>query len=52
MTETEAELREIIVATLKAVPNGEGGSGRKSKTNIPPLFSASVQENVFDANDE
>ena len=52
MTETEARLREIIAALLKAAPDREGGSWRKSKTNVLPIFPISVQEDVFDANHE
>ena len=48
----EAKLREIIAALLRAAPDWEGGSGRKSKTNIFPSFLTSVKEGVFDANDE
>ena len=52
LTEMEAKLREIIAALLKAAPNREGGSRRKSKTIVLPPFLTSVPEDVFDANDE
>ena len=52
LAKTEAKLRETIVAVLKAAPYREGGSGKKSKTTVLPPFPTSVQEDVFEANDE
>ena len=40
------------MALLKAALNRESGSGRKSKTTVLPPFSTSVQEDVFDDDDE
>ena len=36
---------------LKAGPDREGGSGRKSKTTNLSRFPTSGQEDLFDAND-
>ena len=49
-TETEAKLREIVAALLKAAPDREGGSGRKLKNTVGPTFPTMVQEpeNTFD----
>ena len=52
LTEAEAKLRKIIATLLKAALVREGRSGRKSKTTFLPSFPTSVQEDVFDANDE
>ena len=50
--EMEAKLREIIATLLRAVNDGKGGSGKKSKTTVFPPFPTSVQEDVFDVNDD
>lgn len=50
--EMEAKLREIIATLLRAVTDGKGGSRKKSKTTVFPPFPTSVQEDVFDVNDD
>ena len=49
-TETEAKLRKIVAALLKAAPDQESGSGRKLKNTAGPMFPTMVQEpeNTFD----
>ena len=49
-TETEAKLREIVAALLKAAPDREGGSRRKLKNTVLPTFATIGQEaeNMFD----
>ena len=36
--EAEAKLKEFIAALSKVAPDREGGSERKSKTNVLPPF--------------
>ena len=50
--EMEAKLREIIATLFRAVTDGKGGSRKKSKTTVFPPFPTSVQEDVFDVNDD
>lgn len=45
-------MKEIIVTLLKAVPNRNDGSKRKSKTTVICPLPASVQGEVFDANND